>query len=44
MNKETYERAFLEITEFDNEDVIATSGTIPSSTPPKDKYEDGPFI
>ena len=45
MNKETYERTSLEITEFDNEDVIATSGVIPSSSkPPKGKYEDDPFI
>ena len=26
MKKDTYERACLEITEFENEDVIATSG------------------
>ena len=26
MKKDTYERAELEITEFENEDVIATSG------------------
>ena len=44
MNKETYERTSLEITEFDNEDVIATSGIIPSGTPNKDKYEGGGFI
>ena len=44
MKKETYERTDLEITEFDNEDVIATSGVIPSSTIPKDKYEGTPFI
>ena len=44
MKKETYKRTELEITKFDNEDVIATSGVNPSSTIPKDKYEDGPFI
>ena len=40
MNKETYNRASLEITEFDSEDVIATSGII-TGTPDKDKYEGG---
>ena len=39
MNKETYKRASLEITEFEAEDVIATSGEVPSSNIPKDKYE-----
>ena len=39
MNKETYERVSLEITEFDNEDVIATSGVITSGSPSSDKYE-----
>ena len=39
MNKETYERVSLEITEFDNEDVIATSGLITSGSPSSDKYE-----
>ena len=43
MNKETYERASLEITKFDNEDVIATSG-ITTGTPDKDKYEGGGYI
>ena len=43
MNKETYERGSLEITQFDNEDVIATSGVNPSSTIPKDQYEGTPF-
>ena len=44
MNKETYERVSLEITEFDNEDVIATSGVIPSSTIPSKPYHGDPFI
>ena len=43
MNKETYERVSLEITELNNKDVIATSGVNPSSTIPKDKYEGTPF-
>ena len=42
MNKETYERTSLDITQFDNEDVIATSG-ITTGTPNKDKYEGGGF-
>ena len=42
MNKETYERTFIEITGFDNEDVIATSG-ITTGTPDKDKYEGGGY-
>ena len=30
MSKETYERLFMDVTEFDTEDVITTSGiTIP---------------
>ena len=33
MNKETYERIRIEVTVFDQEDVIITSGVI------KDKYE-----
>ena len=42
MEKERYERTALEITEFDNEDVIATSGITPG-TPDKDKYETGGY-
>ena len=42
MNKEIYERTSLEITQFDNEDVIATSGITPG-TPDKEKYEGGGF-
>ena len=42
MNKETYERVSLDVTEFDNEDLIATSGVINSSTGlPLDPYEGG---
>ena len=45
MNKETYERVSLEITEFDNEDVIATSGVI-NTTPdiPQDPFEGHAYI
>ena len=43
MKKETYERVSLDITVFDNKDVIATSGESQSSTIPKDKYEGTPF-
>lgn len=34
MNKVTYERMILNITEFDAEDVIVTSGEEPTPTPP----------
>lgn len=37
MNKELYERLYMDVTEFDKEDVIATSGEIPGgggSVPP----------
>ena len=35
MNKETYERLLMDVTEFDTEDVITTSGHTPgSNTPP----------
>lgn len=43
MKKETYERICLEITEFDCEDVIATSGVNPSSNLPLDPHESTPF-
>ena len=33
MNKETYERMSLVITEFDTEDVITTSGVTPGPGP-----------
>ena len=29
MNKETYERLLMDVTEFDTEDVITTSGVTP---------------
>lgn len=29
MSKETYERLFMDVTEFDTEDVITTSGITP---------------
>ena len=38
MKKERYERINLEITEFEAEDVIATSGA-PSTPPPSETYE-----
>ena len=35
MNKETYERLLMDVTEFDTEDVITTSGITPGgNTPP----------
>ena len=43
MEKERYERTDLEITKFDSEDVIATSGIV-SGTPDKDKYEGSGYI
>ena len=43
MNKETYERLLMDVTEFDTEDVITTSGITPGgNTPPgfnPDKWE-----
>ena len=34
MKKETYERLTIDVTEFDVEDVITTSGVEPSQNPP----------
>ena len=34
MNKETYERLAMDVTKFDVEDVITTSGTEPTGAPP----------
>ena len=34
MIKETYERLLMDVTEFDTEDVITTSGEQPTGTPP----------
>ena len=35
MNKETYERLLMDVTEFDTEDIITTSGITPGgNTPP----------
>ena len=43
MNKETYERLQMDVTKFDVEDVITTSGVEPGGNPrpdlPKDRYE-----
>ena len=34
MNKETYERLLMDVTQFDAEDIITTSGEEPTPTPP----------
>ena len=45
MSKEAYERLLMDVTEFDKEDVITTSGTTPGgggsggSTDPLSSYE-----
>lgn len=39
MNKETYERLLMDVTEFDAEDIITTSGETP--TPVIPDYLDG---
>ena len=43
MNKETYERLLMDVTEFDTEDVITTSGggsgPGPGGNDPLDPYE-----
>ena len=43
MNKETYERLMMDVTKFDVEDVITTSGVGPAPGPggndPLDTYE-----
>ena len=43
MKKERYERTDLEITLFEKEDVITTSGLDSSGGTPSDKYEGGGF-
>ena len=43
MNKETYERLLMDVTEFDVEDVITTSGLEPVGGLVSDPYEDGFF-
>ena len=40
MIKETYERLLMDVTEFDTEDVITTSGVGPGGGPPP-YYDDG---
>lgn len=32
MNKETYERLYMDVTQFDTEDIITTSGEEPTPT------------
>ena len=39
MNKETYERLLMDVTEFEAEDIITTSGETPTPVPPP--YTDG---
>ena len=39
MNKETYERLMMDVTKFDVEDVITTSGVGPGGNDPLDPYE-----
>ncbi|MBQ9680267.1 MAG: hypothetical protein IJV48_06255 [Ruminococcus sp.] len=34
MNKETYERLYMDVTQFDAEDIITTSGETPTPTRP----------
>lgn len=36
MNKDTYERLNMDVTEFDTEDVITTSGITPGGNTPPD--------
>ncbi len=38
MIKETYERLLMDVTEFDTEDVITTSGVEPSPNPNKPAF------
>ena len=39
MNKETYERLMMDVTKFDVEDVITTSGVGPGGNDPFENYE-----
>lgn len=43
MNKETYERLLMDVTEFDTEDVITTSGIAPSGSTPPDLNPTNPW-
>ena len=42
MNKETYERLLMDVTEFDTEDVITTSGVGPGPGPGSDAPDFAP--
>ena len=44
MNKETYERLLMDVTEFDTEDIITTSGLTPSNPDFKPDSYEGVFI
>ena len=41
MNKETYERLLMDVTEFEAEDIITTSGETPSPTPDRPPLRPG---
>ena len=41
MTKETYERLLMDVTEFDVEDIITTSGEINSHSVGSQRFEDG---
>ena len=43
MIKETYERLLMDVTEFDTEDVITTSGLAPSGNTPPNLVPDNPW-
>ncbi len=43
MNKETYERLLMDVTEFDTEDVITTSGITPGGNTPPALNPDNPW-
>ena len=43
MIKETYERLLMDVTEFDTEDVITTSGIAPSGSTPPDLNPTNPW-
>lgn len=45
MNKETYERLLMDVTQFDAEDIITTSGETPTPVPPPfDPGQNGQYI
>ena len=43
MNKGTYERLLMDVTEFDTEDVITTSGETPGGNTPPAFNPDNPW-